>query len=361
LLQGHLNENTPFWWEGPDGGKVLMWYSRHYMQMQFMFGLPPLTQTGEEVLPLFLQMYQHPSYRANAAILFGTQVENTDLFPQQGELADAWNEKYAFPHIEVSGFHDALEAIAREFGDAIPTVRGDGGPYWEDGIGSDALYAAIERENESRAPSAEKLATISTLVNPHLAVNRDELSTMWENMVLMDEHTWLSWNSVSDPESDEAREQLRIKDSRATEAASQREDVLRSSMAALADSTAAGVDSLLVFNTLNWKRNGQVVIDLDNGTERQFGICSCTRGQITGSWSFVRKTYRPLDTRYMRFEAARRKPRRLSVAIRRRWRARFTELSSIPRAAASAALSTSSSVKRLLIRRMRGDLDSICM
>ena len=269
LLQGHLNENTPFWWEGPDGGKVLMWYSRHYMQMQFMFGLPPLTQTGEEVLPLFLQMYQHPSYRANAAILFGTQVENTDLFPQQGELADAWNEKYAFPHIEVSGFHDALEAIAREFGDAIPTVRGDGGPYWEDGIGSDALYAAIERENESRAPSAEKLATISTLVNPHLAVNRDELSAMWENMVLMDEHTWLSWNSVSDPESNEAREQLRIKDSRATEAASQREDVLRSSMAALADSTAAGVDSLLVFNTLNWKRNGQVVIDLDNGTEIQ--------------------------------------------------------------------------------------------
>ena len=213
LLQGHLNENTPFWWEGPDSGKVLMWYSRHYMQMQFLFGLPPLTETGEEVLPLFLQMYQHPSYRANAAIIFGTQVENTDLFPQQGELADAWNQKYAYPHIEVSGFHDALEAIAHQFGNEIPTVRGDGGPYWEDGIGSDALYAAIERENESRAPSAEKLATISTLVNPHLAVNHDELSSMWENMVLMDEHTWLSWNSVSDPESDEAQEQLRVKDS----------------------------------------------------------------------------------------------------------------------------------------------------
>jgi alpha-mannosidase len=267
LLQGHLNENTPFWWEGPDGGKVLMWYSRHYMQMQFFFGLPPLTQTGEEVLPLFLQMYQHPGYRASAAIIFGTQVENTDLFPQQAELADQWNALYAFPHIEYSGFHDALEKIAGQFGDAIPTIRGDGGPYWEDGIGSDALYAAIERENESRAPSAEKLATVSTLVNRHLDINRDELQSMWANMVLMDEHTWASWNSVSDPESDEAVEQLRVKDSRSTTAAAQRDNLLRSSMAGLADSVAAGVDSLIVFNTLNWKRNADVNIDLDKGME----------------------------------------------------------------------------------------------
>lgn len=267
LLQGHLNENTPYWWEGPDGGKVLMWYSRHYMQMQFLFGLPPFTQTGEEVLPLFLQMYQQPGYRASAAIIFGTQVENTDLFPQQGELADQWNGLHAYPHIEYSGFHNALQNIADQFGEAVPTVRGDGGPYWEDGIGSDALYASIERENESRAPSAEKLATISTLVNPRLAVNRDELNAMWASMVLFDEHTWTSWNSVSDPDSEEAIQQLRMKDSRATTAADLRSDVLRSSMAALADSMAAGVDSLIAFNTLNWKRDGEVTIDLDKGME----------------------------------------------------------------------------------------------
>jgi alpha-mannosidase len=267
LLQGHLNENSPFWWEGPDGGKVLMWYSRHYMQMQFLFGLPPLMPTGEEVLPLFLEMYQRPSYLASAAILFGTQVENTDLFPQQAALADEWNALYAYPDIEYSGFHDALANIAEQFGNAIPTVRGDGGPYWEDGIGSDALYAAMERENESRAPSAEKLATIGTLVNPRLAVNREELDSMRANMGLFDEHTWTSWNSVSDPDSDEAIEQLRVKDSRATTATDQRNDILRSGMATLADSIAAGVDSLIVFNPLNWKRDGEVTIDLDKGME----------------------------------------------------------------------------------------------
>lgn len=276
LLQGHLNENSPMYWEGPDGKKVLFWYSRHYMQMQFLFGLPPLTETGEELLPLFLQMYEHPRYHADAAILFGTQVENTDLFPQQAEIASQWNALHAYPRLEYSGFHAALENIAQQFGDTIPTVRGDGGPYWEDGIGSDAFYAALERENESRAPSAEKLATISTLVNPRLAVDRDALHRMWANMVLMDEHTWLSWNSTSDPDSKEATQQLKVKDSRAITADALRDHLLRSSMASVADSIAAGVGSMIVFNPLNWKRDGLINMDLENG----FEITDRATGQV---------------------------------------------------------------------------------
>ncbi|HXA00222.1 MAG TPA: polysaccharide lyase family protein [Candidatus Dormibacteraeota bacterium] len=267
LLQGKLNQNTPMYWEGPDKKKVLFWYSRHYEQMQFLFGLPPLVATGEEVLPLFLQMYQRPEYRANAAIIFGTQVENTDLFPQQAELADRWNAEHAYPHVEYSGFRDALEAIAKQFGDNIPTLRGDGGPYWEDGIGADAFYAAMERENESRAPSAEKFSTISSLVNPRIAVDPAELGKMWSSMALMDEHTWLSADSVSDPTSDEARNQLSAKDSLAIDARSQRDSLLRSSLASLADSINAPVGSVLVFNSLNWKRHGLVNMDLDKDSE----------------------------------------------------------------------------------------------
>ena len=40
LIQGHLNENSPFWWEGPDGKKVLFWYARHYWEMGIYFNTP---------------------------------------------------------------------------------------------------------------------------------------------------------------------------------------------------------------------------------------------------------------------------------------------------------------------------------
>jgi alpha-mannosidase len=267
LLQGRLNEASPMWWEGTDGNKVLLWYSRIYQQMQMLFGLPPLMAAGHDTFPLFLQMYEKNGYRANATILYGTQVENTDLFPQQAELAGKWNDLYAYPHLQYSGFKDALENIKAQFGDNIPTIRGDGGPYWEDGIGSDAYYAAMERWNEGRAPSAEKLATLSSLVNPNLTPDREAIGRMWTNIVLMDEHTWDSYNSTTDPASMEAMQQLAIKDQYAVNAAAAADFLAQNNMASIVNAIPAGTGSLIVFNTLNWKRNGSVGVDIGKDQE----------------------------------------------------------------------------------------------
>lgn len=267
LLKGKLQEHSPMWWEGPDGGRVLLWYSRHYMQMEMLFGGPPLVAAGRQELPLFLQMYETPQYAADATIIFGTQVENHSLYPQQAALAAEWNRTYAYPHMLYSGFHEALAEIARQFGNQIPTVRGDGGPYWEDGAGSDARYLALERRNEARAPDAEKLATLASLADPRVAFNRADITRLWKKMVLMDEHTWDSWNSVSDPKSFEAVDQLKIKDDYPVDAAAGIDFLARRSMAALANRIAAGRDSLIVFNTLNWQRSGMVTFDLPHGEE----------------------------------------------------------------------------------------------
>jgi hypothetical protein len=267
LLQGRLNESSPTWWVGPDGNKVLLWYSRIYQQMQMLFGLPPVLSAGREALPLFLQMYEGSSYHSNAVILFGTQVENTDLFPQQAELAGKWNDIYAYPHMQYSGFDEALKTIETQFGDKIPTIRGDGAPYWEDGAGSDAYYLAMERWAEARGQTAEKLATLAQQMNPALKANTSELGQMWADMALMDEHTWGAYNSVSDPTSREAIDQLTIKDGFALSAAAQVDFVTRRSMEDLADLIQVGTGNVVVFNTLNWKRSGSVVMDLDKGQE----------------------------------------------------------------------------------------------
>ena len=296
LLQGHLNENSPLWWKGPDGQKVVFWYSRHYMQMQVLFGLPPLVSAGHDTLPLFLQMYGYPNYRANAAIIFGTQVENTDLFPQQAELAQQWNSVYAYPKLQYSGFHEALKNIAQQFGDDMPTVSGDGGPYWEDGIASDAYYAAMERQNESRGPSAEKLATLTSLVNPKLAADKQDLDRMWTDMLLMDEHTWNSYNSITDPTSREAVRQLAVKDLYAVKAHALADFLTRNSMASLADSISAGRGSLIVFNPLNWSRSGLVTADLSEKDE----IVDPSTGQVVP----VEPLANGKDFQHVRFVAA---------------------------------------------------------
>ncbi len=267
LLQGRLNEHSPAWWEGPDGKRVLLWYSRHYEQMQMLFGLPPVTDAGEEMLPLFLQMYERQEYKANATILYGTQVENTDLFASQAELVQRWNATHAYPRLQYAGFHQAMETIQNQFGDAIPTIRGDGGPYWESGVASDAYYEATQRRTEARAQTAEKLATLLPFVNPVLSADKSLLDRMWQNMVLMDEHTWDSYDSVWDRTSSLAAEQPRVKNQFAVNAAAQADLAVKRSMANLAYAIPAGPNSLIVFNSLNWRRSGMVTFDLQKGHE----------------------------------------------------------------------------------------------
>ena len=267
LLQGRLQEKSPFWWEGPDGGRILMWYSRHYHQMRSLFGLPPTLAGGHDSLPLFLQMYSQPDYKSDATIIYGTQVENTDLFPQQATLVAEWNKVYAYPRLKYSGFAEAMGYIAGQFGDSIPVIRGDGGPYWEDGIASTARSAALERENEQRALAAEKFSTLSSLVNPRLRPDAEAIKDLWSDMVLYDEHTWGDHRSTTSPESQESLRQQALKENFASDAKNRVDNLLWRSMAALADSISDPADTLLVFNPLSWQRSSMVEFDLDNGLE----------------------------------------------------------------------------------------------
>jgi alpha-mannosidase len=219
------------------------------------------------MLPILLAPYQRPSYHSDAVIVFGSQQENTDLFPQQATFARQWNDSYAYPHMQYSGFHDALQTIAAPFGSDIPTVSGDGGPYWEDGIASDARLAAEERQNESRAPAVEQLATLTSLLDPRIAADKQSLDRMWTDMVMADEHTWTSHDSTTDPTSEETAQQTAVKNQYATEANLLADFIARSSMATLTDSISAGNNNLVVFNTLNWKRDGAVFFDLNHGDE----------------------------------------------------------------------------------------------
>jgi alpha-mannosidase len=265
LDESHLLERSPFWWEGPDGRKVLMWYSDSYGQVGAFFGLPPQVVTGHAALPRFLQMYPGGDYKPASILLFGAQWENSDLYPQQATIVDEWNKRYAYPELHYSGFADALSQVAKEDGNSIPVYRGDGGPYWEDGIASDAYYAAMNRESEQRALSAEKIATLSFLLNPPSRPDRSLIRTMWQNLILFDEHTWGAAASISSPESEETVRQLGVKDTFATRARQEVQYVLGRGLAALADKIHDPSGTWVVFNALNWPRSGLAETDLPKG------------------------------------------------------------------------------------------------
>jgi hypothetical protein len=288
LLLGRWNEKSPFYWQGPDDGKVLMWYSRAYLQLATLFATPPRVAAVHDSLPVFLQAYTRRDYKASAAIIFGTQLENTPLSKEQAYLPSEWSKLYAWPKLEFSNFGAAMATIEKSFHGKIPTYRGDFGPYWEDGFGSDSSSTAIHRQNQQRILSAEKLGTIAAVLNPDLRPEHDRLSDAWRHILLFDEHTWTYVGATTQPDAEQTQQQLNLKRSHATSAQREIMELIHRGWGQLESSLRPKDSSVVVFNALNWPRSGTVEFDLQDGyapfdavTGKQVPVETLFRGRGT--------------------------------------------------------------------------------
>ncbi len=267
LMHEQWNEKSPFWWEGPDGKKVLFWYSWSYSQIWRFFTVEPTNAFIHESLPAFLAPYDKETYKPDAVLMYGAQFENTDLHPQLATFISTWNDAYAYPKLQYTTFSDFFRYIDKNYGGMLPTYKGDMGPYWEDGIGSDAYYAAEDRNNQSHALSAEIVSTVAHVVNPDVHPPQAELQSAWNNILLFAEHTWGAGNSISQPDSEEATRQLAVKDNYATQAHFELEDLTNRSLYQLANKINVPSNTLIVFNGLNWKRSALIEADFRKNQE----------------------------------------------------------------------------------------------
>jgi alpha-mannosidase len=265
LLLGRWNEKSPFYWEGPDGGRVMMWYSRAYLQLASMFGTPPTLPAVEDAAPVFLEAYSRADYSADSVIVFGSQLENTPLSQAQVALPQQWAVEYAWPRLVFTTFKAAMASLEEQFHGNLPVYRGDFGPYWEDGFASDAWHTALHRRNQQRILTAEKMAAIPALLNTTLRPDTGKLADAWQNMLLFDEHTWTAAGATTQPEGDQNRIQLHQKQLEPVIAHNDIEQIIERSWAQLESMLSPAHESIAVFNSLSWARGGWVETDLPEG------------------------------------------------------------------------------------------------
>jgi len=266
MLLGRWNEKSPFYWEGPDGGRVLMWYSRAYLQAHTLFGGPWQIESIRDSLPVFLQAYTRPDYRASTVIVFGTQLENTPLAKEQSDLVSSFSREYAWPKFEFSTVHLAMQKIEREWKGSFPVFRGDFGPYWEDGYGSDAAHTAIHRENQHRIATAEIIGSAVSSIDPRVRPDKAMLGDAWRNELTYDEHTWTYVGATTQPENHQSEDQIALKRARVGRAQDDISESIEREWAQLESLVTTKDNSVAVFNSLNWSRSGIVETDLPEGT-----------------------------------------------------------------------------------------------
>jgi alpha-mannosidase len=246
---------NPFYWEGPDGSRVLSHIAGGYAMAG---GLLSSLDQASERLPGFLANYENAGYPYDAVLVNGAFSDNQGVASWLPEVVEKWNAQWEYPKLILGRPEDFFRYIEQNFAAKIPVLRGDFGAWWEDGAASSARETAMCRRAEERAVTAEMLHSLTSLLGgePYPKRNFDEL---WRNILLYDEHTWGAAGSVSAPTAEQTVKQWEVKGSFARQADAASRQLLEAGMAKLA--TMAPASDLVVFNPLAWARADLVTID----------------------------------------------------------------------------------------------------
>jgi alpha-mannosidase len=261
-----LRRPNPFYWQSPDGSKILHWNGEHYLFANYDLLLHEgYEQSFPKVMNYLAKLQARGDYPYDA-IAFHISGYVTDNCPPKKELSDRvreWNNHWAYPKLRLATMSEFFTAFEKKYAKEIPTYKLGWPDYWTDGAASTSFETGVNRQAHAELLSAEKWAFVASLIDKNSSFPRNEISEAYDNVMLYDEHTWGGWNSIDDPESEFARGQWTIKSSYAYKAREIARTVMnRSTLALVQNIATAEKYSFAVFNPLSWVRTDVVKIAL---------------------------------------------------------------------------------------------------
>ncbi|MFH1195104.1 MAG: glycoside hydrolase family 38 C-terminal domain-containing protein [bacterium] len=218
--------DKPFYWISPSGKeKILTWvHEQGYAAFHYVgkAGTVAGISIIEPTIANYTNKLSDDKFPYDMTVLRYT-IGGDNGTPDK-YLADnvkQWNEKYLSPKLIISTNVEFFRDFEKNYGSQLPELKGDLTPYWEDGAASSPFETAINRQ------SADKLTRAAYLLSQYYPSSypTELFKNAWRNVLLYDEHTWGSWNSISEPESDFTKQQWKIKQTFALDGARQAEDI----------------------------------------------------------------------------------------------------------------------------------------
>jgi len=267
LFKKNIHKKSPFWWEGPDGSRVLTWFTAGYSQAG-RIGLKDGIERMRTAIRADLYGWRQrgDNYPYDAILLHGAYSDNVSIGQGMARSITDYNATYAYPKVVLCSNDVFFEYIEETFPDKIPTVRGGGGSWWEDGAGSSAVETGINRVTHEDAVAAEAVwATLAGTLEDS-AFPQSEFDRVWDNVLLYDEHTWGAHNSIYNPDSDFVHRQWAIKAAYATDAADETKRLLGRGLERLVSRVKVEDGSVLVFNPTGRARTDVVHVKIPRGS-----------------------------------------------------------------------------------------------
>lgn len=266
LQHSTLNEDSPFYWEGPDGRRVMAWFARSYQQLSHIAADQSIGQM-RRTIPLFLARYRRDKYPVDAVYVYGLYTDNSDIRTGEAETIRNWNQSFEYPKIIPATDADYYSYLSEKFSKQLPVFRGDGGAYWHDAAGTSAAATTLNRDTQRMLPLVETIAAWATLFDPEISFPAAELHDAWKQLLFYDEHTWGAHNSITQPDRRFVTDSFDFKQSHAMRAHWAATNLLTRAMSRLVQNISVAGPTMFVFNPDFWPRTGEVEIEFEPNRE----------------------------------------------------------------------------------------------
>jgi hypothetical protein len=297
---------VPFYWEAPDGNKVLTWISQGnrgaYVEALTQYYLDPYTldpYTARRPFDMFnpdlagkksdidimeigvtdlLNNYNKAGYKYDAVMAMYAHdfIEPTSVLNLE-RAAKLWNSKHDEVKIKIATSPEFFEYILSKYGSQIPTFRGEWSGLWSEAKTASPRISAIGRYNHDHAPAAETLWSAIAMTRK-LPVPVGNFASIFDLMFTYDEHSgagntgWPQLNS-SEPLQEQNREYVEF----TTKAKEATDKLLDTGIATLAQpdrwdnrTFAANGDTpaVMIYNPVAWNRADVVRLSPPPGNRR---------------------------------------------------------------------------------------------
>jgi len=258
-----------FWWESPSGKRMLAFRAEHYMTGNTVLEVQSrdidkfrnnllnyLTGLEAEGYPYDEMAIQHSGYL----------TDNSPPSTFMSEMILKWNEVFEWPKLSTSTADSYFRTMERKHGSEFPVIRGAWPDWWTDGFGASAREVATTRTASATLianTAGLSMAAVAGIPLPGNIIAETDLTD--EALLFYTEHTTGYSESVREPFSQPTMEQRALKESYAWEAARRTASLGEEAMGLLQSMFAREAEpSLVVFNTLNWKRSGLATVYIDH-------------------------------------------------------------------------------------------------
>lgn len=267
---------NPFYWVGPDGSRVLTYFTYDSYVEGYRWKLTgrSTVEELEKSVPRRLAWLEKNGYKYDTYLLMASPGDNTPPVSAYRvlERMREWNRRHPETPLQMATAEEFFDYLVQKYGDNFPSARGDATGHWETVKLRVPEAAGRMRQLSNVLPASETAAALSTLLTRRPYPKYD-LNEAWYSLLSFHEHTadagggWPGYFSRWDADWSNTAHY-----SAALAGYSNAEQTLRRSILRLASpgdehtlvnpvASRAEAAAVIVYNGLSWPRSGPVTVE----------------------------------------------------------------------------------------------------